>query len=382
MTEVQQPARGRAAAEVFWVFLRIGSLSFGGPAATMGLVHSKVVLGLQWIDKRDFLDLTGMVSVLPGPNAVEMAMHIGQRRAGRAGFVLGGVAFILPGACLAALLGALYLEYGTTPAATGLLYGIKPVVVAVTAWTVVRLAKTAKLRRPLRAALMAAVALAYVLGVDELLLLAAAGILALAARHRNTVRENKQSALMLPLAAPMGHTDLLSLAGVFLKAGALLFGGGAVLMALLRGELVVDRGWITETELLDAIAVGQVTPGPVLNTATFLGYTLGGPLGALVVTVVVVLPSFALMMAAGPLLRFIRAHDWTRALLDGITLGSIGVLAGVTVEFARTGIVDVLTAGLAAVAALILWRRPQSALTLVAAGAAFGLLRLLAHHLM
>ncbi|MFF6785548.1 chromate efflux transporter [Streptomyces sp. NPDC012510] len=382
MTEVRQPARGRAAAEVFWVFLRIGSLSFGGPAATMGLVHSKVVLGLKWIDKREFLDLTGMVSVLPGPNAVEMAMHIGQRRAGRAGFVLGGVAFILPGALLATLLGALYVEYGTTPAVTGLLYGIKPVVVAVTAWTVVRLAKTAKLRRPLRAALMAAVALAYVLGVDEILLLAVAGVLALVARFRHTARRNTRGALMLPLAAPTGNTDLVSLAGVFLKAGALLFGGGAVLMALLRGELVVDRGWITETELLDAIAVGQVTPGPVLNTATFLGYTLGGPLGALVVTVVVVLPSFALMVAAGPLLRFIRAHDWTRALLDGITLGSIGVLAGVTVEFARTGIIDPLTAGLAAAAALVLWRRPQSALALVAAGAAFGLLRLLAHHLM
>jgi chromate transporter len=382
MTELGRPAQRRATAEVFWVFLRIGALSFGGPAATMGLVHSKVVIGLKWIDKRDFLDLTGMVSVLPGPNAVEMAMHIGRRKAGRAGFVLGGVAFILPGALLATILGALYVHYGTTPAATWLLYGIKPVVVAVTAWTVVRLAGSAKPRRPLRAVLMAGVAIAYVLGVDELLLLAVAGMLGLAAHVRRTALPKKPGALMLPLAAPMGHTDLASLAGVFLKAGALLFGGGAVLLALLRGELVVDRGWITETELLDAIAVGQVTPGPVLNTATFLGYTLGGSLGALVVTIVVVLPSFLLMAAAGPLLHFIRSHDWTRAVLDGITLGSIGVLAGVTVEFARTGIIDPLTVGLAAGAALILWRRPQAALMLVAAGAAFGLLRLLAHHLM
>lgn len=382
MTELDRPAQRRATAEVFWVFLRIGALSFGGPAATMGLVHSKVVLGLKWIDKRDFLDLTGMVSVLPGPNAVEMAMHIGRRRAGRAGFVLGGVAFILPGALLATILGALYVHYGTTPAATWLLYGIKPVVVAVTAWTVVRLAGSAKPRRPLRAVLMGGVAVAYVLGVDELLLLAVAGVLGFVAHVRHTALPKKPGALMLPLAAPMEQPDLASLAGVFLKAGALLFGGGAVLLALLRGELVVDRGWITETELLDAIAVGQVTPGPVLNTATFLGYTLGGPLGALVVTIVVVLPSFALMAAAGPLLHFIRSHDWTRAVLDGITLGSIGVLAGVTVEFARNGIIDPLTAGLAAGAALILWRRPQSALMLVAAGAAFGLLRLLAHHLM
>ncbi|OJF10544.1 chromate efflux transporter [Couchioplanes caeruleus] len=382
MTDLDRSARRRATAEVFWVFLRIGALSFGGPAATTGLVHSKVVLGLKWIDKRDFLDLAGIVSVLPGPNAVEMAMHIGRHRAGRAGFVAGGVAFILPGALLATILGALYVQYGTTPAAASLLYGIKPVVVAVTAWTVIRLAGSAKPRRPRRAVLMAGVAVAYVIGVDELLLLAVAGVLGLAAHLRHTGVPHKPGALTLALAAPMGQPDLPSLAGVFLKAGALLFGGGAVLLALLRGELVVDRGWITESQLLDAIAVGQVTPGPVLNTATFLGYTLGGLPGALIVTIVVVLPSFVLMAAAGPLLRLIRSYSWTRAVLDGVTLGVIGVLAGVTVEFGRTGIIDPLTAAVAAGAALILWRRPRSALVLVAAGAAFGLLRLLAHHYM
>ncbi|WP_127500344.1 chromate efflux transporter [Actinoplanes solisilvae] len=380
MTALDRPARRRATAEVFWVFLRIGALSFGGPAATTGLVHSKVVLGLKWIDQRDFLDLAGMVSVLPGPNAVEMAMHIGRHRAGRAGFLAGGVAFLLPGAVLATVLGALYVRYGTTPAAASLLYGVKPVVVAVTAWTVIRLAKSARPRRFHRAALMAAVAIAYVVGVDELLLLGVAGLAGLAAHLRRTARSNKPGAAALVLAVPIGQPDLWSLAGVFLKAGALLFGGGAVLLALLRGELVVDRGWITETQLLDAIAVGQVTPGPVLNTATFLGYTLGGLPGALIVTIVVVLPSFLLMAAAGPLLRLIRAHDWARATLDGITLGAIGVLAGVTVEFGRTGIVDPLTGAVAVGAALILWLRPQSALVLVAAGAAFGLLRLGAQH--
>lgn len=229
---------------------------------------------------------------------------------------------------------------------------------------------------------MVGVAGAYVLGVDELLLLAAAGLLVLAEHLRHTALPRKPVALMLPLAAPMGQSDLASLTGVFFKAGVLLFGGGSVLLALLRGELVIDRGWITETELLDAIAVGQVTPGPVLNTATFLGYTLGGPLGALAVTIVVVLPSFLLTAAAGPLLRIIRSREWTRAVLGGITVGSIGVFGGVTVEFARTGIIDPLTAGLAGGTALILWSRPQYALILVAAGAALGLLRLLAQHFM
>ncbi|GAA4909055.1 chromate transporter [Streptomyces coeruleoprunus] len=468
---------GRAAAEVFWVFLRVGALSFGGPAANMALVHSKVVLGLKWLEEREFLDLVGMVTVLPGPNAVEMAMHIGHRRAGRAGFVLGGIAFVLPGAVLAMILGALYVRYGATPAAGGLLYGIKPVVIAVTAWSVIRLAKGALKPRgggkggapaarttdadpaadaapqpsgaqsgtgpggdagspagapaaraadahpagdatpgtgnaaapgaaaPARAGgpqpgngargvrarlvplgVIAGTGVVYLFAVDELLLLAVAGAVMLAGHLWRTRRERRPAGgsvgmvLPLPLAAAGGHADLPALAGVFLKAGALLFGGGAVLLAVLRGELVVDRGWITEAQLLDAVMVGQVTPGPVLNTATFLGYTLAGPLGGVVVTVAVVLPSFLLMAAAGPALRLIRAYASARAVLDGVTLGAIGVLAGFTVELARGALVDPLTVALAAAAALVLWRRPQSALSLVGAGAVVGLLRLLVHH--
>ncbi|WP_455361111.1 chromate efflux transporter [Streptomyces sp. SYSU K21746] len=381
MTQAQDRAGGRTAAEVFWVFLRVGALSFGGPAANMALVHSKVVLGLKWLEEREFLDLVGMVTVLPGPNAVEMAMHIGHRRAGRAGFVLGGVAFVLPGALLAAVLGALYLRFGATSAAAGLLYGIKPVVIAVTGWSVIRLAKGARPGPP-RIALIAGTAAVYLLGVDELLLLGTAGALTLGAHWWRTGRTGKPSVMLLPLAGPAENADLPALAGVFLKAGALLFGGGAVLLAVLRGELVVDRGWITEEQLLDAVMVGQVTPGPVLNTATFLGYTLAGPLGALVVTVAVVLPSFVLMAAAGPALRLIRKYAPARAVLDGVTLGAIGVLAGFTVELGRSALVDPFTAVLAAGAALVLWRRPSSALLLVGAGAGIGLLRLLVHHVL
>ncbi|MFE9775262.1 chromate efflux transporter [Streptomyces sp. NPDC005931] len=381
MTEAQRRVGGRAAGEVFWAFFRIGGLSFGGPAANMALVHSKVVLGLKWLDEREFLDLVGMVTVLPGPNAVEMAMHIGHRRAGRVGFVLGGVAFVLPGALLAAVLGALYLRYGSTSAAAGILYGIKPVVIAVTGWSVVRLAKGARPQRG-RIALIACVAGLYLLGVDELALLAIAGAVMLGAHLWRVRRTGRSPLLLVPLAVPAEHPDLPALAGVFLKAGALLFGGGAVLLAVLRGELVVDRGWITEDQLLDAIMVGQVTPGPVLNTATFLGYTLAGPLGALVVTIAVVLPSFVLMAAAGPALRVIRKHASTRAALDGVTLGAIGVLAGFTVELGRSALVDPLTVVVAATAGLVLWRRPSSALPLVGAGAVFGLLRLLIHHLL
>ncbi|WP_406864442.1 chromate efflux transporter [Streptomyces sp. HUAS MG47] len=384
MTEAPKPTGSRAAMEVFWVFLRIGALSFGGPPAMMALVHSEIVLGRKWLEEREFLDLVGMVNILPGPNAVEAAMYVGEKRAGRAGFVLGGIAFLLPGALLAAVLGALYVRYGTTPAAEGLLYGIKPAVIAVTGWMVVRLAKSSR-PRPRRLTLIVAVALAYALGVDETLLLACAGAVALAVwwwRTRAERTAERPKTLGLVLAVPAGqHVDLPALAGAFLKAGALLFGGGAVLLALLRGELVVDRGWITETQLLDAITIGQVTPGPVLNTATFLGYTLGGPLGALVVSVAVVLPSFLLMTACGPILRFIRRHAWSRAVLDGVTLGSIGVLAGVMVEFIRNGIVDPLTAAVAAGAALVLWRRPKSALALVGAGAVIGLLHLLVPHI-
>lgn len=384
------PARSgfawREARGVFWVFLRIGALSFGGPAATTGLVHSRTVVGLKWLDEKDFLHLLGLVNVLPGPNAVEMAMYIGQRRAGRVGFVLGGLAFILPGAVLAGILAAIYVRYGDTPPVASVLYGVKPVITAVTAWSTVRLAMSTKPGAPQLAA-MAGVTVAYLFGVDETVLLALLGLIAFLVhlvRRRRTTRADRLGISLLPVlpllaAPPRGAGVALTTLGViFVKAGALLFGGGAVLLAVLHSELVVERAWITQTQLLDAIAIGQTTPGPILNTATFIGYLLGGGPGAVVATVAVLLPSFVLMAAADPALRLIRRSPATRAALDGITIGAIGLIAAVTLDLARDAIVDALTGLLALGAIVVLLRRPQASLMLVAAGAGVGIIRLAA----
>jgi chromate transporter len=286
---------------------------------------------------------------------------------------------MLPGALLATILGAFYATYGSSPVTGDVLYAVKPIIIAVTAWSVIRLTEKAK-PRPHRLALIGAAAVAYLLGVDELLVMLVLAALLLITHVAKTSKPfggKSAYGMAAAVVAMMPSPDLSTLTAVFLKAGALLFGGGAVLLAVLHGELVVDRGWITEAQLLDAIAVGQVTPGPVLNVATFLGYLLGGPWAALLVTIAVLVPSFILMGAAGAVMRFIRRSPAARTALDGITLGAIAVLAGLTVTLARDALIDPLTIALAVAAALVLYRRPQSGLLLVTAGVAIGVLRLL-----
>lgn len=385
-------SRWRAAARVFWVFFQVGALAIGGPSATSGLVYNRVVTELRWLDDAAFMKVLGLVNMLPGPNALQVAIHVGHRRAGRLGFVLGGAGFMLPGALIAGVLAAVYVRYHTTPPVVSLLYATKPVIIAVTAWATVRMSRSAR-PRPLRVTVMVLAGVAYLLGFDETLLLATVGALAAAVayqrRRRTPTPESDSTAapggrlgalgihpLLLFGATRSGGPDLLDLVWVFAKAGALLFGGGMVLLAVLRGELVVDRGWLTEQQLLEAITLGQATPGPVLNTVTFLGYLLAGPVGAVLATVAVLLPSYLFMVVAGPLLRLIDRWPAARAALDGVILAVIGVIGGVTVQLAREAVVDPLTAGLAAAAALVLWRRPQASLWVMAGGAAAGLCHL------
>lgn len=367
----------RSALSVFWVFFRIGASAFGGPAATQGLVYSKLVADLKWIGEKDFLDLMGMVNVLPGPNAVEMAMHIGHKRAGRLGFLLGGLAFMLPGAVIAVVLAVIYVRYSATPSADALLYGVQPVVIGVTTWSTYRLAKSAK-PSVFRVGVAVAAGAAYLFAsLNEVLILAACGLVMLV-RARVAAR---QSTAFLPVLG-VGHlwaaadptgVSINRLLLVFLKAGVLLFGGGSLLLAVLHNELVVNLRWLTEAQLLEAITVGQVTPGPVLNTATFIGYLLAGVPGAVVATVAVLVPSFLLMMAAGPVLRLIRRSPDLTAVLDGVTLASIGMIGAVTVQLARSALVDVLTVVLAVGALGVLLWRPKFVLPLIACGIAVGL---------
>ncbi len=380
--------RIREAATVFWAFFTVGALAFGGPAATQGLVYNKAVVQLEWISERDFLDLMGVVHLLPGPNAVEMAMHIGRARAGGLGFLAGGLAFMLPGSVVAAFLAAAYLRYGDTPSAEAVLYGVKPVVIAVTGWSAWRLARSVGLTLPRVVAMVAALGL-YLAGSNETVVLLGLGVIAalvcVAREQQRTGTDTRNVSAgsllgLVPAWPERAATALADRSGigvdqialVFLKAGALMFGGGTVLLAVLRAEVVVNQGWLTEAELLEAITIGQVTPGPILTTATFVGYLLAGPTGATVATVAALIPSFALMTLARPLIALLRRSPPTKAFLDGVTMAAVGVVAAVTIELGGDAIVDPLTTVEAVLAMAIMLWRPKLALALIIAGALVG----------
>lgn len=366
--------RRRALVELVTLFGTLGVIGFGGPAAHIALMRREVVERRRWLGEQQFLDLIGITNLIPGPNSTEMAMHVGRLRAGGLGLVVAGAAFILPAAMIVLALAWAYVAYGRTPAAEALLYGIKPVVVAIVAAAVVAFARIA-LTGPLRVGVALAVGLLWVAGVNELALLAG-GALAVVALRLGTHQPWTALVFAIPVAAVGGGSvSLPLLAAVFLKAGALLYGSGYVLLAFLRGDLVERLGWLTDAQLLDAVAVGQVTPGPLFTTATFVGYVLAGIPGAAIATVAIFLPGFVFVALIGPLADRLRDRPLTAALLDGLNAAAIGLIAAVTVQLGVAAVRDPLTVALAiASGAALLWGRIPSVL-LVASGAAVGLAR-------
>ncbi len=360
------------------MFLRLGSTAFGGPAAHIALMHDEVVRRRNWLSEARFLDLLGATNLIPGPNSTELAIHIGWERRRWAGLFVAGVAFIVPAMLLTAALGWAYVRFGTRPAATSLLYGVKPAMLAVVAQAIIRLAPSAARSRRLQ--LLGLIALASAaLGVNELLVLFGTGAAAFAlARVLDSPRRagNGLKAVYLPLisagSAVTTSVKLPALFLVFLKIGSVLFGSGYVLLAFLKADLVERLGWLSRAQLLDAIAVGQITPGPVFTTATFIGYVLAGPAGALVATAGIFLPAFVFVALSGPLIPRLRASKSASAFLDGLNVASLALMVVVTVELARTSIVDPPTAALAALSALLLLRYGVSSLWLVLGGGALG----------
>jgi chromate transporter len=380
--EVDQAGPGRRLWELAALFGRLGVTAFGGPAAHVALFHDEFVRRRGWLDERTFLDVVGAVNLLPGPNSTEVAMHIGHERAGWPGLLVAGTAFIAPASVIVLGLAWAYTEFGQTPQAEALLYGIGPVIIAIVAQALLAIGRTAVTGgRSGPRWLMAAVALAafglYLAGVNELLLLAGGALAALAARLGRGGPRLAAFAAWLPglaqAAAATAAVDLVRLGAVFLKVGALLYGGGYVLVAFLRADLVERLGWLTETQLLDAVAIGQVTPGPLFSTATFIGYLLAGLPGAVVATVAIFLPAFAFVGLLSRLLPRARTSPVASALLDGVNAAAVGLMAGVALQLARVAVVDPLTAALAAAAALVLWRTRLNSAWLIAAGAAVGL---------
>ncbi len=359
------------------LFLRLGLTAFGGPAAHIALFHHEVVVRRKWLTDEQFLDLLGATNLIPGPNSTEMAIHIGYLRAGWPGLVAGGLGFILPAMCMVLGLSWLYVRFGSLPQTAWLMYGIQPIVIAIIAqalWTL----GTKAIKTPLAALVGLAVLVLYFLRINEILLLLGGATLVALIQNWRRLRAPSAS-LLLPLAGlPLSQVPVpfsLSLLFLtFLKIGSVLYGGGYVLLAFLRSDFVLRLGWLTDQQLLDAIAIGQLTPGPLFTSATFIGYLLGGTSGALLATLGIFLPSFIFVAISNPLIPKIRNSPWAGSLLDGVNASSLGLMAAVTIQLASVSLTDLRTALMAIIALVLLLRFKLNPTWLIAGGALAGFL--------
>ena len=333
----------------------------GGPAAHIAMMEDEVVRRRRWMTHERFLDMLGVCNLIPGPNSTEMAIHIGQLRAGFAGLVVAGACFILPAAAIVLAIAWMYVRYGAMPQAVGLLYGIKPVIIAVVLQALWGLGRTA-----IKSRLLAAIAIvsfvAALFDVNDMIVLIGGGVVMMAIRAVEDRDAARATLAALPTVVPRAFAvkpaaiaaavvavpfSLTTLFLFFLKVGAVLFGSGYVLLAFLRTDLVDRLHWLTQAQLLDAVAVGQMTPGPVFTTATFIGYLLGGFRGAVVATLGIFLPSFFFVSISGPLIPHLRRSPLAGAFLDGVNVGAWALMAAVTLFLARAAVVDVVTTMLA-----------------------------------
>jgi chromate transporter len=365
-------------AELFGFFSRLGLTAFGGPAAHIALMEQESVERRRWLSREQFLDLVGACNLLPGPSSTQVAMALGYARAGWPGLAIAGVCFILPASVATLALAWAYVRYGNLPQAQGLLYGTKPVMIAIIAQAIWRLGRTA-LRRWLPAGVGIACFAAALAGARPLAVLLAAGALlgVLAAAHR--VQANRAPSfptipLLLGAGAAAPAAGLGSIIFVFLKLGVVVFGSGYVLLAFLQTDLVDRLHWVTQAQLLDAVTAGQVTPGPVFATATFLGYLIHGYSGAAAATAAIFLPSFFIAGIVGALATRLRQSPLAAAFLDGVNAAAIALMAAVAITLGRATLIDPVTWAIALVGTALLLRFKINATWLIVAGAALGTL--------
>jgi chromate transporter len=363
--------------EIARVFLLLGATAFGGPAAHIAMMHDQVVRRRAWIGEQEFADLIAATNLIPGPNSTEMAVHVGRRVAGWRGLLLAGICFILPSALIVSAFAVLYTKYGEAPDARALLAGVAPVIIAIIAQACWSLAR-GSLRRPALWVVAAGAAALSLAGVNELLILAGGALVlvaSLATRRHVAIAFGVLAAaggVQGATAATVAPVTLTGLSLFFLKVGSILFGSGYVLIAFLRADLVDRWHWLTDQQLVDAIAIGQFTPGPLSTTATFIGYLLAGWPGAVLCTVAMFLPGFVLVAVTQPLVPRLRASKIASALLDGVVAASLGLMAAVAVDLARTSLAGVAPVLIACAALLVLLRWRVNSAWLVVAGAAIG----------
>lgn len=358
------------------LFLKLGFTAFGGPAAHISIMHDEVVIRRKWLTDEEFLDLLGATNLIPGPNSTEMAIHIGYLRAGWLGLIAAGLCFILPATLIVLGLSWLYVQYGTTPQAEWLLYGIKPVVIAIIAQALWMLGSKA-FKSKLLMFVGIVVFVLYFLGLNEIALLFAGGSILMFISNFRRLRD-VNPILLLPLGGmALTQTIPFSLSTLFLtflKIGSVLYGSGYVLLAFLRNDFVLRLGWLTDQQLIDAIAIGQITPGPVFTAATFIGYIIGGTSGALLATLGIFLPSFIFVAISNPLIPKIRSSTWLSSLLDGVNASSLGLMAAVTVQLSFSSLTDIPTMLIAIVSLVLLLRYKVNTTWLIAGGALVGLI--------
>jgi chromate transporter len=370
--------------ELALLFLRLGTTAFGGPAAHTAMMREEVVVRRRWLDDAAFMDLVSATNLIPGPNSTELAIHIGQQRRGFIGLVVAGLCFIVPAALLTVLCAMAWQRSGEVPAVAPLLAGIKPVMLAIVVHALWGLAPKAVSTWRLR--LLAALAVAVVVaGGHELLALFGAGLLAILSRPAAAPAPSTSLALtpwswspLLAIAAPAVATTaptLTTLFSTFAWIGSVLFGSGYVLLAFLRSELVERLGWLTEAQLLDAIAIGQITPGPVFTTATFVGWVLLGGAGAVVATAGIFLPAFVFVALSGPLVPRLRASRIAGDFLDGVNAASLALMAVVSAQLLEAAVVDVVAAVVFGVALVLLRRTKVNPTWLILGGAVVAGLR-------
>ena len=377
------------------LFLRLGIIGFGGPLAHIGLMEDEFATRRRWVTHEDFLEGLAICNLLPGPTSTQLSIYLGYLRTGPLGGIISGACFIAPAFVLVLILAWVYIQYAVIPAVGALFVGIGPVVIAIIFNTLYRSSRTA-LTSVSSWCLSIAVCILTLLrllppSINLVFILLASGVVGILVyghtpappaseldqqQEKQESRRNTtpKSLLFVPFLVSK-ISLLIPLALVFLKIGLLMFGGGLLVATLLQQELVDGLHWLTTRQLLDGLALGQLTPGPVSVVATFVGYTVAGPPGAVVATVAVFLPSFVLVLSLTPLLRRIRNLPWAKGFLKGITAGALGAIAAAGISLGLVAIVDVITAAIALISLLLLIRWNINTFFLIAGAAVIGLLR-------
>lgn len=370
--------------ELAKLFLKLGVTGFGGPVAHIAMIEDEVVKRRQWLTQEHFLDLLGATNLIPGPNSTEMVIHIGYIYAGWLGLIVSGISFILPAVLITGVFAFIYVSYGSVPEFSPLLYGIKPVVLAIILNAVFGLGKKALKNQQLLIIAVLVALVNYFGKVNEVIALLLGGILGMIWLNNIAINSNKQTNLLITAVA-LGTTmpkialtptvSIWQLGLFFLKVGSVLFGGGYLLIAFLQGELVDQYHWLTQQQLLDAIAIGQFTPGPILSTATFIGYIISGLPGAIVATVGIFLPSFLLVLLLNPIIPWLRKSPWTRHFLDAVNASAVALMIVTTLQIAvktlcleRFPLLDLFSVFMFLIAAVLIIRFRINAPWLVLSG--------------